>query len=74
VNFCRNEPSAEAVSATVISSKRCEVFQVLFGGLESEAKVKGSTIDAAATVAIANVLRDSDHPVDSLFLENFVWH
>jgi len=47
---------------------------VLFGGLESEAKVKGSTIDAAATVAIANVLRDSDHPVDSLFLENFVWH
>jgi len=36
--------------------------------------VKGSTIDAAATVAVANVLRNSDHPVDSLFLENFVWH
>jgi hypothetical protein len=37
-------------------------------------RVKSSTIDAAATVALANVLRDSDHPIDGLFLENFVWH
>jgi len=41
-------------------------------------RVKSSAVDAATTLAVANVLRDSDHPVDSLFHENFlqnvVWH
>jgi hypothetical protein len=37
-------------------------------------RVKGSAVNAATTLAVANVLRDRDHSVDSLFLENVVWH